>query len=141
MSEGNREVVLRFMEGMGTNNPELAASCLAPDACAVAKGFGRFAGVRPAETMIGMIEEFKKMVPTGLRFTIHSVIADGDRVAVEAEGDGVTRSGTAYRNQYCFVFTLANGKIRQVNEYFCTVHADEVLWPLVEESGTGAAAG
>jgi hypothetical protein len=30
------------------------------------------------------------------------------------------------------VFTLQDGRIRQVNEYFCTIHADEVLWPLVE---------
>ncbi len=134
MSEQNKKVALRFMEAMGTNNPQLAAGCLAPDACAVSKGFGKFSGVRPAETMVGMIEEFKTMVPTGLRFTVQSVVADGDRVAVEAEGNAVTKLGTPYRNQYCFVFTMAGGKIKQVNEYFCSIHADEVLWPLVEGS-------
>jgi len=134
MNEENKQVALRFMEAMGTNNPDLAAGCLAPDACAVAKGFGKFAGVRPAETMVGMIDEFKKMIPTGLRFTIHSVTAERDRVVVEAEGDALTRLGTPYHNQYCFVFTMAGGKIKQVNEYFCNIHANEVLWPLVEGS-------
>jgi uncharacterized protein len=134
MSERNKQVALRFMEAMGTNNPELAAGCLTPDACAVAKGFGKFAGVRPAATMIGMIGEFKKMIPTGLRFAIHTVVADEDHVVVEAEGNAVTRLGTPYRNQYCFVFTMAGGRIKQVNEYFCNVHANEVLWPLVEGS-------
>lgn len=137
MNEDNKRVVLRFMEAMGTGNAALAEPCLAPDACAIAKGYGKFAGRREADAMIGMIEAFNALVPTGLRFTIVSVIADGDKVAVEAEGDAVTSDGTAYRNQYCFVFTLKDGKISQVNEYFCTVHADEVLWPLVEKMQGG----
>ena len=135
----NRRVVLQFMEGMGTNNAELAAPCLAPDACAIAKGYGKLAGRREAATMTGMIEAFKGMLPTGLNLTILRVIADGDSVAVEAEGDGMTSTQVPYRNQYCFVFTLENGLIKQVNEYFCTIHADEVLWPLVEQL-SGAAA-
>jgi ketosteroid isomerase-like protein len=133
MSEENKRVVLQFMEAMGTSNAELAEPCLAPDACAIAKGYGRLAGRREAATMTGMIEAFKALLPTGLNFTIHRVIADGDSVAVEAEGDGMTSTGVPYRNQYCFVFTLEGGKIKQVNEYFCTIHADEVLWPLVEQ--------
>lgn len=132
MSEQNKEVALRFMKAMGTNDPELAAGCLAPDAFAVAKGYGKFAGVRQASVMVGMIGEFKKMMPTGLRFTIQSVTASDDHVAIEAEGNAVTALGTSYHNQYCFVFTLADGKIKQVNEYFCNIHANEVLWPLAE---------
>lgn len=134
MSEANKDVALRFMEAMGTSDPELAATCLAADAYTVTKGFGRFTGVRPAEAMIGMIEAFKKMVPTGLSFTIHTVTAEGERVVVEAEGNAVTAQGKPYCNQYCFVFTLADGKIKQLNEYFCTVLADEVLWPLVSRA-------
>jgi uncharacterized protein len=133
MSEENKRVVLQFMEGMGTNNAAMAAPCLAEDACAIAKGYGKLAGRREAATMTGMIEAFKQMLPTGLNLSILRVIADGDNVAVEAEGDGTTSTGVPYRNQYCFVFTLENGKIKQVNEYFCTIHADEVLWPLVEQ--------
>lgn len=98
----------------------------------MAKGFGKFAGTRYRDTMVGMIDEFKKLVPSGLRFTVHTVTAGGDRVAVECEGDAVTVEGKPYRNQYCFVFTFAGGKIKQVNEYFCNVLANEVLWPVVE---------
>jgi ketosteroid isomerase-like protein len=74
------------------------------------------------------------MMPDGLNFTIKTVTAEDDRVAIEAEGNAVTSLGTPYRNQYVFLFTLADGKIRQVNEYFCNVHANEVLWPLVEQA-------
>ena len=140
MTDTNTQVALTFMKAMGTNDAALAATCIAPDAVAIAKGHGKFAGTRDAKTMIGTIDAFKEMLPTGLRFTIVSATAGGDRVAVEAEGNGVTCEGKPYRNQYCFVFTLAEGKIRSVNEYFCTVHADEVLWPLVEAQGEKLAA-
>ena len=53
-------------------------------------------------------------------------------MVVEFEGNAVTASGEQYNNQYCMVFTMRDGKIRQVNEYFCTILADRVLWPLVE---------
>jgi ketosteroid isomerase-like protein len=132
MSEHNRKVVLDFIESMSTNNPELADACLAPDACAVAKGFGKFAGVRNRDVMVGTIVAFNQILPTGLRLSPKRVIADGDNIAVECEGDAVTSEGKPYRNQYCFVFTLEGGKIKRVDEYFCNVLANEVLWPLVE---------
>ena len=123
---------------MGTNDREKAASCLAPDACAIAKGYGKFSGRRDHDVMVGMIDEFKKLVPTGLRFTIHNVIADGDRIAIEAEGNAVTSQGKPYRNQ-CFRVHARERQDQTGNEYFCNVHANEVLWPLVEASGVGAA--
>ncbi|MEO5586114.1 MAG: nuclear transport factor 2 family protein [Novosphingobium sp.] len=136
MSEDNKRVALQFIEAMSTGDPELAAPCLAADGFTITKGHGKFAGRREAAVMIGMIGGFEALLPTGLRLSVHNVVAGGDQVVVEAEGDGLTAAGTAYRNQYCFVFRLDGGKIKQLNEYFCTAHADAVLWPLVEAAGT-----
>lgn len=138
--ERNRQVVLRFIEAMGSGDAAAAEACLAADAFTVAKGYTRFAGRRDREVMVGTIEAFNAIVPTGLRPAILSVTAEGDRVTVEWEGDAVTSAGTPYRNQYCMVFFLTGGLIRQVNEYFCTIHADTVLWPLVE-AAMGQASG
>ena len=74
-----------------------------------------------------------EVLPTGLRTDVKSVTAEGDRVAVEFEGNATTSDGKAYNNQYCMVFTLADGRIKQVNEYFCTLLAEAVLWPLFEK--------
>jgi ketosteroid isomerase-like protein len=68
-------------------------------------------------------------VPTGLRPTVLSVTAEAERVVVEFEGNAVTCEGKPYCNEYCMVFNLQDGKIKQVNEYFCTKLADEVLYP------------
>jgi hypothetical protein len=135
MSEQNKQVVLEFIQAMGRGDPAAAAPCLAADAFTLAKGFGKFAGVRKHDTILATIEAFSKLVPGGMHPDILSVTAEGDRVAVEFEGNATLCNGESYCNQYCMVFTLRDGKIRQVNEYFCTILADQVLFPLVSAEG------
>lgn len=133
MSKQNKEVVLTFINAMGKSDGATAAACLTKDAFTNAKGFGKFAGIRHYDTIVGTIDAFKQLLPTGLSPVIESVTAEGDRVVVEFEGRATTCEGRAYNNQYCMVFTVRDGKIKQVNEYFCTVLADDVLWPLVAQ--------
>ena len=133
MSEQNKRVVLAFIDAMGKGDPDAAAPCLSPEAYTLAKGYGHFAGVRTHDTILATIGAFKQLIPEGMSPDIHSVTAEGDRVVVEFEGNCRTVEGKEYNNQYCMVFSMADGKITQVNEYFCTKLADEVLWPLVRD--------
>lgn len=132
MSKLNEEAALKFIQSLNRNDAAGVQSCLASGATTVSKGFSKIAGVRSANEMVGMIDALKMLLPTGLGLTIHSVTASGDRVVIEAEGATTTSTGKPYCNQYCFVITLLDGKIKQVNEYFCGVLANEVIWPLVE---------
>jgi ketosteroid isomerase-like protein len=131
MSEQNKQVVLKFIHAMGSSDVDTAAGCLSPDVVTISKGFSKFAGTHRYEAMVGMIQGFKKVLPTGLRPTVHSVTAEGQRVVVEYEGNAVTSQGKPYCNQYCMIFTLSDGKISQIHEYLCTKLADEVLYPVV----------
>ena len=135
MSEQNKQVVLNFINAMGKGDAEEAAPCLAPDAFTLAKGFGKFAGVRQHDLILATIGAFRKLVPEGMQPVIQSVTAEGDRVVVEFEGNATLSNGASYCNQYCMVFTLQGGRIKQVSEYFCTILADEVLFPLVAAEG------
>ena len=54
-------------------------------------------------------------------------------MVVEFEGDATLANGERYCNQYCMVFTLLDGKIKQVNEYYCTILADQKIGPLLHE--------
>ncbi len=132
MIEQNKQVVLTFIDAMGRGDAAAAAPCLNDDAYTLAKGFGKFAGVRQRDTILATIDAFSKLMPGGMEPDIVSVTAEGDRVVVEFEGNGTLYTGEPYANEYCMVFTLREGKISQVNEYFCTILADEKLWPLVE---------
>jgi ketosteroid isomerase-like protein len=62
-------------------------------------------------------------LPNGLRIRPIALTAEGDRVAVEAEGEGTTSSGRHYANQYHFLFEVRGGLIRSVREYLDTLHA------------------
>ncbi len=133
MSEANKQVVLTFIKAMGEGDAATAAPCLNHDAYTLAKGFGHFAGVRTYDTILGTIAAFKSLLPDGMDPDILSVTAEGERVVVEFEGNARTIEGKDYNNQYCMVFTMRDGRIAQVNEYFCTILADQVLWPLVSQ--------
>ena len=136
MIEQNKELVLRFLEATSANDAKTVIACVDPDGVSVAKGTSKFTGPRRFGTNIAeTIEAFKKIIPTGLRYKVLTVTAEGDRVVVEAEGDAVTHDDQPYRNQYCFVCTVRNHKVTRVDEYFCTKMADEILWPAYESAG------
>jgi uncharacterized protein len=61
------------------------------------------------------------------RTIAHRFIADGDYVAVEAKGDNVTREGVRYDNDYCLVFRLERGKIKEIREYCDSVLTERAL--------------
>jgi uncharacterized protein len=131
MSEQNKAVALKFIEAFSDGDAETAKACLAPDALTVAKGFGKLSGPRPYELIVATTAAFKDIIPTGLRPNFKTVTAEGDRVAVEFEGNAKLANGTDYCNQYCMIFTLENGLIKNVNEYYCTILADDRILPLL----------
>ena len=131
MSEQNKKTVLTFIEAMGKGDAAAAAPCIDKDTYTLAKGFGKFAGVRTHDTILATIGAFRQLMPEGMQPDIVSVVAEGNKVVVEFEGHGKLVNGEDYSNEYCMVFTMGDGKIKQVNEYFCTILADEKLWPLI----------
>jgi uncharacterized protein len=57
----------------------------------------------------------------------HRFIAGDDMVVVEARGSNTTKSGKPYNNSYCFVFRVADGKLKEVTEYMDTFLVNAVL--------------
>lgn len=57
-------------------------------------------------------------IDSRIRTTAHRFIAEGECVVVEARGNDLTKAGMRYDNDYCFVFRLADGKLREPTEYF-----------------------
>ena len=133
MNEANKSLVIKFIEAFSNGDAETAETCLAPRAQTVAKGFGKLSGVRPRELILATTAAFKDTIPTGLRPIFLSVTAEAERVIVEFEGNATLANGVAYNNQYCMVFTLGDGLIKNVNEYYCTILADEKILPLLAE--------
>jgi ketosteroid isomerase-like protein len=70
----------------------------------------------------------------GNRRTIaHRFIADGDHVVVESVGEMQTRAGVPYRNEYCLIYRLREGKIVEMTEYCDSALCERVLGPFPPE--------
>src|SRR5215470_1053107 len=63
------------------------------------------------------------------RTIAHRFIAEGDIVVIEAKGDNVTKEGVRYDNDYCLVFRLEDGKIKEIREYCDSILTEKALGP------------
>lgn len=57
------------------------------------------------------------------------LIAERDLVVVECEGSVMTKAGKPYDNQYCLIFRIENGRIKELTEYLDTALVNETLAP------------
>jgi uncharacterized protein len=80
----------------------------------------------------GLMGQFRSLFAERPRIVGYNFIADGDYVAVEARGDNVTKTGLRYDNQYCMVFRIEDGKIREIKEYCDSTLIERVLGPFPE---------
>lgn len=62
----------------------------------------------------------------GLAMTVKGAIAEGDKVAVEAQSQGDLVNGRQYRQDYHFLMEFRDGRICAVREYLDTQHAHAV---------------
>ncbi|MDR2856267.1 MAG: nuclear transport factor 2 family protein [Novosphingobium sp.] len=141
MGEANKQIARKFIEAMSAGDAQGQGECLTPDAFTVTKGFAGVSGQRNRETMLATVDAFREVVPTGFRPRFIKIVAEGDVVVVEWEGDAVLSNGAPYCNQYVFIFTFENGLIKRLDEYFCTVLADSTILPLLAQKGEELAHG
>jgi uncharacterized protein len=92
---------------------------------------GRLPGVTPMrgkDSFIkGISATMKAMFPHGLNLKLHTVIAEGAHVAIQAESDTVAGNGKKYANRYHFYFRFDGDKLGQVREYNDVNHVREVF--------------
>jgi ketosteroid isomerase-like protein len=55
------------------------------------------------------------------------IIAEGDRVVVQAHATATTKGGDAYSQTYCFLFRVRDGRLIEVVEHCDTALVERVL--------------
>lgn len=107
----------------------LFAASLADDAKWIVTG--QYSWSRTFAGKEAILNDLHGYVRTRLRDRTRTVaerfIADGDIVVVEAKGDNVTPEGVRYDNDYCLVFRLEAGKIKEIREYCDSVLTEKAL--------------
>ena len=130
----NKKLVQQIYADSANRSGTTFADNLAPDATWVVTGqyswSGEFKGIDAIQN--GLMGHFRSFFATRPRTVAFNFIADGDYVAVEARGDNVTKAGLRYYNQYCMVWRIENGKIKQIKEYCDSTLVERVLGPFPE---------
>jgi len=80
------------------------------------------AGVYSKEQIARLFSRMVGQLKNGLKMTVKSLIAEGDKVAVEVESYGELPNGRIYHQEYHTLITIRDGKISAVREYLDTQH-------------------
>ena len=119
----------------------LFAASLADDAKWIVTG--QYSWSRTFTGKEAIMNDLHGYVRTRLRDRTRTVaerfIADGDIVVVEAKGDNITPEGVRYDNDYCLVFRIEDGKIKEIREYCDSVLTEKALGPFPEPARRAAA--
>ncbi len=123
----NKRVARTFLDALSRADRDAVEEIYADDIELWTAGTMPFSGTsNKAQALEGM-KGILGMFPKGLAFSITAMTAEGERVAIEAESDGIHVSGKPYHNYYHFLMVVRDGKIVQFKEYMDTMHAGEVL--------------
>lgn len=128
-SDVNRATAQRFFELFSASDVDGALALMTDDATWRIPGKKELtptAGVYTKERIGRLFRRMLDNLSNGLRMTVLSAIAAGDRVALEVVSAGDLKNGRQYRQEYHFLMEFRDGKICAVREYLDTQHAHEV---------------
>jgi uncharacterized protein len=123
--EHNKKVASDFLARFSANDVAGALDAMTDDVAWRIVGKPELlsaAGVHNKEQIARVFRGMIGQLKNGLQMTVKGAIAEGDKVAVEAESYGELQNGRIYNNTYHFVMTIRDGKISEVREYLDTQH-------------------
>jgi ketosteroid isomerase-like protein len=130
-AEDHKKTVKAFLEVFSTGNVAEILDGLHADATWWVSGtLEGMSGSYDKAAFGRLIGGVKDVYKTGaLQITPVTMIAEGNRVAVETESYAELKDGRVYHPSCHFLFVLADdGKILQVKEYLDTKHAADIFF-------------
>jgi ketosteroid isomerase-like protein len=128
-TERNRVIAQRFFELFSASDIDGVLALMTDDATWRIPGKKELtptAGLYTKERIGRLFRRMLDNLSTGLRMTVLSSVAEGDRVALEVTSSGDLKNGRLYRQEYHFIMAFRDGKISAVREYLDTQHAHDV---------------
>ena len=125
--EANKQTARDFMDAMSSGEAERILALYSDDVTIWTAGSLPFSGNHDRAAAAALCAGLLGAFPDGLEFSIKAMTAEGERVAIEAEGLGTHANGKVYHQHYHFLLVIQDGKIRQMKEYFDTELARGVL--------------
>ena len=125
----NKELVATFFELFSKGEIDDAFSMVSDTAVWWVPGDLPFSGTKSKTEYLQVVGAIQQGFPNGLQLNATSMVAEGDKVAVEVESYGEHANGRTYQNKYHFLITIENGRIIHVKEYMDTLHLYQLIQP------------
>lgn len=125
----NKQLVAQFLAVFSTGKVKEIGALMHDQAdWWVAGTVEGISGTHSKAQMLALLEQVTSVYKRGaLKITASSMIAEGSRVAVEAESFAELHNGRVYNNFCHFVFEIEDGRIRSIKEYLDTRHVAETF--------------
>ena len=135
----NKKLMEEIFAGLADRNGTLLIERMSDDFRWINIGTSKWSGTFDGKAAVlrDLLAPLRARLVERSRTVARRFIADGDYVIVEARGDNITKAGKPYNNEYCFVFRLSDGKIKEVKEYSDTALVDAVLGDPAAGAGGG----
>jgi ketosteroid isomerase-like protein len=130
-TEDNRLIATEFFRRYDSGNIPGVLELMADDITywlAGKPGSNATAGPRTKAEMAAIFQRMGERLEGPLRMKVKGTVAEGDKVAVEAESLGQLRNGRVYNQEYHVLFTMRGGKIAAAREYMDTAHVDAIWY-------------
>lgn len=123
--EQNKRLAQQFIDRLSANDIAGALDLMTDDATWWIAGKPDHlpaAGLYSKAKIARLLRNMVGQLPEGLKMTVKSLVAEGDRVAMEAESYGKLQNGRVYQQEYHFLLTAHEGRIKAIKEYLDTQH-------------------
>jgi ketosteroid isomerase-like protein len=136
----NKKLIQQVYKDSASRSGTTFADSLAEDAVWIVTGQYSWAREFRGREAIqnGLLGHLRSLLAARPRTVAFNFIAEGDYVVVEARGDNVTTAGVRYDNQYCIVWRIEDGRIKQIKEYCDSALVERVLGPFPEQQKLAA---
>ena len=126
-TEQNKQIVIDFFDKMSNGNVKGFVDLYNEGGAVWTSGNTLISGTQKKAAIQEFAGGIYDAFPEGLKFKIISMTAEDDRVAVEAESEGMHVSGVKYQNFYHFLFILKDSKVLLLKEYMDTEKVTDIL--------------
>lgn len=118
-----------IFEELAAGNSQPFVQHLADDVSWTVMGQTPWSGTYRGKTKVltDLLGQLRARLADRYKASAERIIAEGPYVVVQARGQATTKAGLPYNNEYCFVYRIEDGAIREVVEYLDTELVVKVL--------------
>jgi ketosteroid isomerase-like protein len=126
-TEANKQLAKTFMQFVSDGEMERATECLQEDMEWKIVSISRPGVYTRTQVMNATRAMVAASTDGKFRLSPIGMIAEGDKVAIEAESLVNLKDGRVYNNKYHMLFTIRAGRVVECREYNDTAHTIEIL--------------